>query len=155
MENSHPAPYPCRKAPPNCPYTIRCWEIDGAAELIRSAAAFAQAAIADEQLQEISDPKVGFVFLDDKPNRRFHEEGGCPAFAGLLNSGSRASVLCQLADVQLHDYIQEKFCRLGRNVYCPIWREKGDQAYVNLQNLQPADAHRPDGPPLLPAGGDQ
>ena len=126
MPNDIPAPYPCRKSPPDCPYTIRCWEIDDAADLIRSADAFAYAAIADEQLQEIRDPKVGFVFLDDKPNRRFLEEGGCPAYAGLLNGGSRSSVLCRLADVQLHGYIQWKFCRSGRKIYCPIWREKGE-----------------------------
>ena len=153
--NDLPAPYPCRKSPPNSPVTIRCWEIDDAAELICSADAFARAAIADEQLAETNDPKVGFVFLDDKPNRRFLEEGGCPAFAGCLNGGSRASVLCRLADVQLHDYLQWKFCRSGRKVYCPIWREKGEKAYGDLQDLRQADAHRPDGPPLLPGEDDQ
>lgn len=120
-----PAPYPCRASRHICPYTIRSWEIDDAADLIVSADAFARAAIADEQLVETNDPKVGFVFLDDKPNRRFLAEGGCPAFAGCLNGGSRASVLCRLAHVQLHNYLQWKFCRAGRNVYCPIWREKG------------------------------
>ena len=95
------------------------------------------------------------MFLDDKPNRRFLEEGGCPAFAGLLNGGSRASVLCRLADVQLNDYLQWKFCRSGRKVYGPIWREKGEKAYGDLQDLRQADAHRPDGPPLLPGEDDQ
>lgn len=123
--DSLPAPYPCRKSLPNCPYTIRCWEIDDAADLIRSADAFAQAAIADEQLVECHDPKTGYVVME-KPNRRFAEEGGCPAYAGLLNSGSHASVICQLAGVQLHDYIQDKFCKYGRKVYCPIFREKGE-----------------------------
>ena len=153
--NDTPAPYPCRASRHICPYTIRCGEIDDAAELIRSADAFAQAAIADEQLAETNDPKVGFVFLDDKPNRRFLEEGGCPAFAGCLNGGSRASVLCRLADVQLYDYLEWKFCRSGRKIYCPIWREKGEKAYGDLQDLRQADAHRPDGPPLLPGEDDQ
>lgn len=127
-ESGLPEPYPCGKSQSLSPVSIRCKEIDEAALLIRDAAAFARAAIADKQLVETRDPAIGHCFLDDKPNRAFLEAGGCPAYHGTLNAGSRAAVLCGLADVQLSDYCYWKFCMKGRKVYCPIWREKGNYA---------------------------
>lgn len=128
MSGPLPAPYPRNDLGALCPFTIRCNEIDEAATLISDPNMFAQAAKGDRVL----DSGAGFTSeahaFHEKPDgpyiRHFTEEGGCPAFRGLLNAGSTANVLCALVDVQLHDYCQLKFCEKGRKVYCPIWRAK-------------------------------
>ena len=58
-------------------------------------------------------------------SRAWRERGGCPAYQGLLNAGSRAAVQCGLVSIPLHDYVGVKFCESGRRIYCPIWNEKG------------------------------
>ena len=114
-----PEPYPCGKSMSVCPYTMRCNEIDAAAVLIVDPDAFAAEAAEAQQLSP-DDPAV---FLE-KPHKAFALDGGCPAYDGLLNAGSCATVICHLAGLQLHSYLGEKFCKAGRNVYCPIWRAK-------------------------------
>lgn len=121
-----PPPYPRQPSTRPSPFTIRCDEIDDAAEVIHDPDAFAEAAKGDRVLCE-GDPSC-YCFLEqpDGPYlRHFTEEDGCPAFKGVLNAGSTANVLCALTDVQLHDYCQLKFCEKGRRVYCPIWQAKG------------------------------
>lgn len=114
-----PEPYPRGKAMTISPYTMRCDEIDAAAVLITDPDAFAKEAAEDRQLSE-DDPAT---FLE-KPHKSFALEGGCPAYDGVLNRGCPATVICRLVEPQLHSYIGEKFCKAGRNVYCPIWRSK-------------------------------
>jgi len=120
-----PPPYPCGLSSHICPFTIRCEEIDKAALLIKDAGSFARVAIGEKQLS-VSDPATYM----EPPSRRWAESGGCPAYNGLLNAGSPATVLCQLVDVQLHSYIAEKFCEGGGNVYCPIWRAERNKMNV-------------------------
>lgn len=119
-----PAPYPISANRGFLPFARRCGEIDEAALLIRDPAAFADMAKGDRILDS-ADP---YVFLE-KPDgpflRRFTDEGGCPAFRGILNAGSTANVLCDLTSVQLHSYCEVKFCVKERKVYCPIWRARG------------------------------
>lgn len=121
-----PPPYPRMAHSKPSPFTLRCDEIDDAAELIRDPDAFAEAAKGDRVLSV--DDTTCYCFLE-KPDglyiRHFTEEDGCPAFKGILNAGSTSNVLCRLTDVQLHIYCSLKFCEKGRRVYCPIWREKG------------------------------
>lgn len=117
-----PEPYPCGKSNWDCPYTRRCAEIDAAAELITDPDAFAAEVAEDPQLSTEA-PAVFF----EKPNKAFTSDGGCPAYAGMLNSGCPATVVCRLVDLQLHSYLEVKFCEKGRNVYCPIWRAKGER----------------------------
>lgn len=130
MADTLPAPYPIREDRGFSPFERRCSEIDEAALLISDPAAFANVAKGDRVL----DPDAAYnseshAFLE-KPDgpfiRHFTEEGGCPAFRGILNAGSTATVLCNLTSVQLHDYCHLKFCEKGRKVYCPIWRARGD-----------------------------
>ena len=73
MPNDIPAPYPCRKSPPDCPTTIRCWEIDDAADLIRSADAYAAMAHAvnpygdGEACRRIADAILWHFGRGEKP----------------------------------------------------------------------------------------
>ena len=128
-EKNLPSPYPRQPSTRPSPFTLRCDEIDDAAELIHDPDAFAEAAKGDRVLRtdaSIHDPEHAFFEKPDGPYiRHFTEEDGCPAFRGVLNAGSTANVLCALTDVQLHDYCQLKFCEKGRRVYCPIWQAKG------------------------------
>ena len=126
-EKTLPPPYPRMAHSKPSPFTLRCDEIDDAAELIHDPDAFAEAAKGDRVLSEGDTSCYCFLEKPDGPYiRHFTEEDGCPAFRGLLNAGSTANVLCALTDVQLHDYCQLKFCEKGRRVYCPIWRAKGN-----------------------------
>ena len=111
-------PYPCNSSH-ICAFTIRCMEIDDASLIASSPQAFAHSALADEQLSE----EMLAVFKD-KPTRRFLEEGGCEFFKAHYNGGSRSSVECALSDVQLHNYVEVKFCEKGRKIYCPLYRAK-------------------------------
>lgn len=129
MADKLPEPYPVREDRGFSPFELRCSEIDEMALLISDPVAFAEAARGDRVL----DPDAAYnseahAFLE-KPDgpfiRKFTEEGGCPAFRGILNAGSTANVLCDLTPVQLHDYCHLKFCEKGRKVYCPIWRARG------------------------------
>lgn len=126
-----PAPYSRTPRLHASPWSLQCDAIDDAADLIKDPDAFAEVAKSDR----ILDPDAEFnskahAFLE-KPNgpfiRHFTEEGGCPAFRGILNAGSIANVLCDLTTVQLHNYCQSKFCEKGRKIYCPIWRARGDE----------------------------
>lgn len=104
---------------PLSPWSLRCDEIDAAVELVKDPEAFAQAVAEKEQLTE------GAHTILEKPKRRFFEEGGCPAFGGILNSGCPANVVCKLTEVQLHGYVEVKLCSAGRHCCCPIWEAKG------------------------------
>ena len=131
-EKNLPPPYPRQPTEGKAsPFSLRCDEIDAAALLIRDPDTFAEAAKSDRVLSTEADfhsPEHAFFEKPDGPFiRHFAEEDGCPAFRGLLNAGSTASVLCALTEVQLHDYCQLKFCEKGRRVYCPIWRAKGKE----------------------------
>ncbi len=130
MTDHLPEPYPRTSGGKPSPFSLRCDEIDAAALLIRDPDAFAEAAKGDRVLSPDArhcSEEHGFF---EKPNgpfiAHFTEEGGCPAFKGSLNGGSVSTVLCALTDVQLHIYCEEKFCKKGRKVYCPIWRAKGE-----------------------------
>lgn len=114
-------PYPCGKSTHICPFTIRCMKIDDAALITHDPDVFARMAIADEQLSE-DMPAV----FKDKPGRRFLEAGGCEFFRAHYNGGSRSSLVCALVDVQLHNYVEVKFCEAGRKVYCPIYKARTD-----------------------------
>ena len=118
MADLAPPPYPCGMSRHICPYTLRCAKIDDAALLAASADGFAAAAagedLSGEQLLSLQ-----------KPGRAWRERGGCPAYQGLLNAGSRAAVQCGLVSIPLHDYVGVKFCESGRRIYCPNWNEKG------------------------------
>lgn len=129
MTDSLPEPYPRIRGGKPCPFSLRCDEIDAAALLIRDPDAFAEAARGDRVLSPAADfrsEEHGFFMRPNGPFiARFTQEGGCPAFKGSLNGGSVSTVLCALTDVQLHIYCEEKFCKKGRKVYCPIWKAKG------------------------------
>ena len=131
-EEKLPAPYPRIPSIKACPFLQRCDEIDEAALLITDPEAFAQAAKGDRVLDPDADFRSEAHAFLEKPDgpfvRHFTEEGGCPAFKGLLNAGSCCNVVCALTTVQLHDYCQMKFCEKGRKVYCPIWKARGDGA---------------------------
>ena len=124
-----PAPYPRNPGGPVTPWTLQCDAIDDAAALIRDPDAFAEVAKSDRVLDpdaEFHSEAHAFFEKPDGPFiRHFTEEGGCPAFRGILNAGSTANVLCDLTTVQLHNYCQVKFCEKGRKAYCPIWRARG------------------------------
>ena len=125
MSETMPEPYIQSPNKHISPYTLRCDEIDAAAMLISDPKAFAEAARGDRVLDPEADIYSDAHAFYEKPDgpfiRHFTEEGGCPAFRGILNAGSTANVLCDLTTVQLHDYCEEKFCSKGRKVYCPIW----------------------------------
>lgn len=122
-----PAPYPRMAHSKPSPFTLRCDEIDDAAELTRDPNAFAEAAKGDRELAEGDTTCYCFLEKPDGPYlRRFTDEDGCPAFKGVLNAGSTSNVVCALTDVQLHIYCSLKFCEKGRRVYCPIWQAKGN-----------------------------
>lgn len=129
--NDLPAPYPRIPGNNMSPFSRRCDEIDAAALLIRDPDAFAETAKDEEPVYldaHYLSRQHAFLEKPDGPYlRHFTEEGGCPAFRGLLNAGSHANVWCSLTDVQLHGYCELKFCVKGRRVYCPIWRAKGEK----------------------------
>ena len=135
LENCNvPEPYPILPTRGHSPFELRCSEIDDAAVLIRNPESFALAAKGDRVLSE-GDPHPTYLEKPDGPYlRHFTEEGGCPAFRGILNAGSTANVVCGLADVQLHSYCSLKFCEKGRKVYCPIWKARGSQMAVPESN---------------------
>lgn len=114
-----PEPYPCGQGAP-CAYTIRCEEIDDLALLVHDAEAFAQAAAAEQQLDD-----GGQFCCFSKPAKRELAAGLCPFFKGKWSDGAHGSVVCGLTPIQLHDYCELKFCELDRKVYCPIWRGHG------------------------------
>ena len=127
-EKKLPPPYPRMAHSKPSPFTLRCDEIDDAAELIHDPDAFAEAAKGDRVLSEGDTSCYCFLEKPDGPYiRHFTEEAGCPAFKGVLNAGSTSNVLCGLTDVQLHIYCSLKFCEKGRRVYCPIWQAKGKE----------------------------
>ena len=125
MNEKLPEPYSSSPESHISPFTLRCDEIDAAAMLIIDPEAFAEAARGDRELDPEADIRSDAHAFYEKPDgpyiRHFTEEGGCPAFRGILNAGSTANVLCDLTRVQLHVYCEEKFCKNGRKVYCPIW----------------------------------
>lgn len=118
-----PEPYPYWKSKDTSPFSLRCREIDIAAENITSADEFIQNALADEQL---SKDYGGFAFFK-KPNKSQINDGICPAYVGHWNGGLVSSVVCSLAPQQLHVYCELKLCEKGRRVYCPIWKERGNE----------------------------
>lgn len=129
MDDKWPKPYPISESRGFSPFELRCSEIDEMALLISDPEVFAEAAKGDRVLDPNdvhTSEDHGFLEKPDGPFiRHFTEEGGCPAFRGILNAGSTATVLCELTSVQLHDYCQVKFCEKGRKIYCPIWRARG------------------------------
>lgn len=134
MADNLPEPYPILPIRGHSPYELRCSEIDDAAVLIRDPESFALVAKGDRVLSE-GDPGHTFLEKPDGPYiRHFSEEGGCPAFRGILNAGSTANVVCGLTDVQLHSYCSVKFCEKGRKVYCPIWKARGGQMAGSEEN---------------------
>lgn len=121
-----PPPYES-KSTSLSPYCLRCAEIDSAAQLIKDPEAFA--ALAAEP--EVSYREFG-NFLE-RPSNKFFTEGGCPCYQGKLNFGYGANVLCKLVQVQLHGYLETKFCEGGRKIYCPIWR--AEHSKFSVSNL--------------------
>lgn len=112
-------PYP-RKPDmhPGSPWSLRCDEIDEAAELL-DAEGFAQVAAARLQVNLDGHPCAFFV----SPNKRQLSEGICPLYEGHINTGGADSVmLCKGCGKQLHLYVETKLCEQGRKIYCPIWR---------------------------------
>lgn len=115
-----PAPYPYWNSTSDCPYSMRCREIDVAVENAKNADDFIQNALAEEQLSD--EHKLAFFH---KPKKSQIAEDICPAYVGHWNGGSVSSIVCSFAPSQLHDYCELKLCEKGRRAYCPIWKERG------------------------------
>lgn len=117
-ENKIP-PYP-RKPDmhPGSPWSLRCDEIDEAAELL-DAEGFVQVAAAKLQINVDGYP----LAITYPPTKRQIAEGICPLYDGHTNTGGADSVmLCKGCGKQLHLYVETKLCEQGRKIYCPIWR---------------------------------
>lgn len=113
------APYP-RKPDmhPGSPWSLRCDEIDEAAELL-DAEGFVQVVAAKLQINVDGYPLAFF----HPPSKRQIAEDICPLYEGHINTGGCDSVMvCGGCGKQLHLYVETKLCEQGRKIYCPIWR---------------------------------